>query len=86
MQSIQRLIQSPRLTASLAGWCATPFSFILVLQYLRARRVRETREIATRYAAGFGIGDSIWIARRGDVSQAASNVFTMSLLLCIVVV
>src|SRR5215470_17894386 len=35
---------------------------ILVLQYIRARRVPETKELTTRYAAGFGAAAAIWIA------------------------
>ncbi len=35
---------------------------ILVIQYMRARRVPETRRLATRFAAGFGLAAVIWIA------------------------
>src|ERR1051325_1953822 len=35
---------------------------ILVLPYLRARRVAETRGLTTRYALGFGTAAAIWIA------------------------
>jgi len=35
---------------------------ILVLQYLRARRVPQTRVLTTRYAVGFGMAASIWLA------------------------
>jgi low temperature requirement protein LtrA len=35
---------------------------VLALQYLRARRVRETRPLTTRYAIGFGCAAVIWIA------------------------
>jgi low temperature requirement protein LtrA len=34
---------------------------ILVVQYLRARRIAETRELTTRYAAGFGAAALLWI-------------------------
>src|SRR5262245_48191450 len=34
---------------------------ILVVQYLRARRVEEARELTTRYAAGFGAAALLWI-------------------------
>jgi low temperature requirement protein LtrA len=35
---------------------------VLVIQYVRARRVRETRELTTRYAVGFGAAALLWIA------------------------
>lgn len=35
---------------------------VLVLQYVRARCVPETRELTTRYAIGFGVAAMIWIA------------------------
>ena len=35
---------------------------ILVLQYVRARRVPETRALTTRYAVGFGAAAAVWIA------------------------
>src|ERR1041384_7722685 len=35
---------------------------VLVVQYLRARRVPETRGLTTRYAMGFGIAAALWIA------------------------
>lgn len=35
---------------------------VLVLQYLRARRVPETRSLTTRYAAGFGVAALLWLA------------------------
>jgi low temperature requirement protein LtrA len=35
---------------------------VLVMQYLRARRVPETRQLTTRYAAGFGAAALIWMA------------------------
>src|SRR5215471_2631427 len=35
---------------------------ILVIQYVRARRVPETRALTTRYAVGFGAAASVWIA------------------------
>ncbi len=35
---------------------------ILVLQYLRARRIPETRQITNRFAAGFGAAAIAWIA------------------------
>jgi low temperature requirement protein LtrA len=35
---------------------------ILVGQYLRARHIPQTRELTTRFAAGFGIAAAIWIA------------------------
>ena len=35
---------------------------VLVLQYLRARRVAETRKLTTQYALGFGGEAAIWIA------------------------
>src|SRR5262249_14681794 len=35
---------------------------ILVIQYIRARRVPATRALATRYAAGFGVAAAFWIA------------------------
>jgi low temperature requirement protein LtrA len=34
---------------------------VLVIQYLRARRVPETRKLTTRYAIGFGFAASLWI-------------------------
>lgn len=34
---------------------------VLVLQYLRARRLPETRELTTRYAIGFGVAAILWI-------------------------
>jgi low temperature requirement protein LtrA len=34
---------------------------VLVLQYLRARRIPETRSLATRYAVGFGLAAILWI-------------------------
>jgi low temperature requirement protein LtrA len=34
---------------------------VLVLQYLRARRIRDTRVLATRYAFGFGLAAVLWI-------------------------
>jgi len=34
---------------------------VLVIQYLRARRVPETRELTTRYAVGFGLAATLWI-------------------------
>jgi low temperature requirement protein LtrA len=41
---------------------------ILVMQYLRARRIPETRQLTTRYAAGYGIAALVWIA--SSVTQA----------------
>src|SRR5678815_928135 len=35
---------------------------ILVIQYIRARRVPETRELTTRYTVGFGAAAAVWIA------------------------
>src|SRR5215470_17795406 len=35
---------------------------ILVIQYVRARRVPETRSLTTRYAVGFGAAAAVWIA------------------------
>jgi low temperature requirement protein LtrA len=35
---------------------------VLVVQYLRARRLPETRELTTRYALGFGAAAVVWIA------------------------
>jgi low temperature requirement protein LtrA len=35
---------------------------VLVIQYVRARRVAETRTLTTRYALGFGAAAAIWIA------------------------
>jgi len=35
---------------------------ILVLQYVRARRVPQTRTLTTRYAIGFGAAATIWLA------------------------
>jgi low temperature requirement protein LtrA len=35
---------------------------VLVLQYLRARRIAETRKLTTRYALGFGAAAAIWLA------------------------
>ncbi len=35
---------------------------VLVVQYLRARRVPETRGLTTRYAIGFGVAAALWIA------------------------
>ena len=34
---------------------------ILALQYLRARRIPETRGLTTRYAAGYGIAALFWV-------------------------
>jgi low temperature requirement protein LtrA len=34
---------------------------VLVVQYVRARRVAETRELTTRYAVGFGIAAVLWL-------------------------
>jgi len=34
---------------------------VLVLQYVRARRLLETRELTTRYAIGFGTAALLWI-------------------------
>ena len=34
---------------------------VLVVQYLRARRVPETRQLTTRYALGFGAAALLWI-------------------------
>jgi len=34
---------------------------ILVLQYLRARRIPQTRTLTTRYAIGFGTAAAIWL-------------------------
>jgi low temperature requirement protein LtrA len=34
---------------------------VLVAQYLRARRVRETRALTTRYATGFGVAAMVWL-------------------------
>jgi low temperature requirement protein LtrA len=34
---------------------------VLVAQYLRARSVPETRELTTRYAAGFGVAAIVWV-------------------------
>ena len=44
---------------------------VLALQYLRARRIRETRELTTRYAIGFGFAAAIWIALRPGAGSAA---------------
>jgi len=35
---------------------------VLALQYLRARRIPEPRELTIRYAIGFGFAAAIWIA------------------------
>jgi low temperature requirement protein LtrA len=35
---------------------------ILVMQYLRARRIPQTRTLTTRYAIGFGTAAAIWLA------------------------
>lgn len=35
---------------------------VLVFQYLRARRIPETRSLTSRFALGFGLAASIWIA------------------------
>ena len=35
---------------------------VLVAQYLRARHIPKTRELTTRFAAGFGIAAAVWIA------------------------
>jgi len=35
---------------------------ILIMQYLRARRVAATRQLTTRYAAGYTVSASFWIA------------------------
>jgi low temperature requirement protein LtrA len=35
---------------------------ILVGQYLRARHIPQTRDLTTRFAAGFGIAAAVWIA------------------------
>lgn len=34
---------------------------VLVLQYLRARKIRDTRVLTTRYAFGFGLAAVLWI-------------------------
>ncbi len=34
---------------------------VLVLQYIRARHVAETRKLTTRYATGFGVAAALWI-------------------------
>src|SRR4051794_22491019 len=34
---------------------------VLVVQYLRARRVPDTRGLTTRYAIGFGVAAALWI-------------------------
>jgi low temperature requirement protein LtrA len=34
---------------------------VLVIQYLRARRIEKTRPLATRFAAGFGVAAIIWL-------------------------
>jgi low temperature requirement protein LtrA len=34
---------------------------VLVVQYLRARQIRETRALTTRYAIGFGIAAVAWL-------------------------
>ena len=49
---------------SSAGFAAAyaGLRFILVLQYVRARAVREARELATRYLAGHGIAAALWLA------------------------
>lgn len=51
-------------SASAAGFGAAyaGIRVALVMQYLRVRAVAETRELTTRYAAGFGLAAIIWIA------------------------
>src|SRR5258707_9677914 len=50
-------------SVSSAGFGAAYASMrvILVLQYLRARRVPETRVLTTRYAVGFGLAAGLWL-------------------------
>jgi len=50
-------------TRSSAGFGAAyaGMRIVLVLQYIRARRVPETRELTTRYAIGFGAAAVLWI-------------------------
>jgi low temperature requirement protein LtrA len=50
-------------STSSAGFAAAYacMRIILVVQYLRARRILETRPLTTRYAIGFGFAALIWI-------------------------
>ena len=47
-----------------AGFAAAyaAMRFVLVVQYLRARRVPRSRQLTTRYALGFGMAAVIWLA------------------------
>ena len=50
-------------TRSSAGFGAAyaGMRLVLVMQYLRARRIPETRSLTTRYAIGFGMAAVLWI-------------------------
>ncbi|MEO8129386.1 MAG: low temperature requirement protein A [Bryobacteraceae bacterium] len=50
-------------STSSAGFAAAyaGMRIILVVQYLRARRVSETRALTSRYALGFGFAAAIWL-------------------------
>ena len=50
-------------STSSAGFAAAyaGMRIILVIQYLRARSVQETRSLTTRYATGFGFAAAIWL-------------------------
>ncbi len=50
-------------STSSAGFAAAyaGMRIILVVQYLRARRVPETRDLTTRYAIGFGAAAVLWM-------------------------
>ena len=49
---------------SSAGFAAAyaGMRILLVVQYLRARRLRATRKLATQYATGFGVAAALWLA------------------------
>jgi low temperature requirement protein LtrA len=54
---------------------------ILVAQYLRARRLPETRALTTRYAIGFGVAAIIWIASALVDIPARYFLWTMALII-----
>lgn len=50
-------------TEASAGFAAaySGMRVVLVMQYLRARRVKETRTLTTRFAVGFGVAALLWL-------------------------
>lgn len=54
---------------------------VVVFQYLRARRIPETRALTTRFALGFGIAALIWIA--SDFTEAPLRYWLWTLALAI---